>query len=104
MNLSQAVTKTKKASDNMPGEKWGVYQRFNDLVEEVGELANAIQVKEGWKTKNRAKSELIDSVCDVLYSVFSIAAIYNIDLDKEYPKVLEHIDTRRKKGDLDHSE
>ncbi len=102
MNLNEAVKKTKEISDQMPGEKWGIYPRFNDLVEEVGELANAIQVKEGWKSKNRAKSELIDSICDVLYSVFCIAAIYGVDLDKEYPKVLEHIDTRRKKGEFDH--
>lgn len=102
MKLSEAVSKTQEVSNSMPGERWGVYQRFNDLVEEIGELANAIQVKEGWKTKNRAKAELIDSVCDVLYSVLSIAAIYNIDLDKEYPKVLEQIDNRRKDGDFDH--
>jgi len=102
MKLSEAAEKTKQISDSMPGEKWGVYQRFNDLVEEVGELANAIQVKEGWKTKNRSKAELIDSVCDVLYSVFCIASLYGIDLDQEYPKVLEHIDSRRKSGDFDH--
>lgn len=102
MNLNEAVEKTKQVSDQMPGKPWGVYQRFNDLVEEVGELANSIQVREGWKSKNRSKAELIDSVCDVLYSVFCIAAIYNIDLDKEYPKVLDHIDKRRKSGDFDH--
>lgn len=102
MNLNEAVEKTQKIVEKMPGEKWGVYQRFNDLVEEVGELANAIQVREGWKTKNRSKAELVDSVCDVLYSVFAIAAIYKIDLDKEYPKVLKHIEARRKKGDFDH--
>lgn len=102
MNLNEAVRKTKAVSDQMPGEKWGIYQRFNDLVEEVGELASAIQVKEGWKSEKRSKSELVDSVCDSLYSLFCIAAIYDVDLDQEYPKVLEHIDSRRKKGDFDH--
>jgi NTP pyrophosphatase (non-canonical NTP hydrolase) len=102
MNLSEAVSKTKKVSDLMPGEKWGIYQRFNDLVEEVGELANAIQVKEGWKSENRAKSELVDSICDVLYSIFCVAAIYDIDLEKEYPKVLAQIEARRENGDFDH--
>jgi len=102
MNLNQAVKKTQNVVDKMPGDRWGIYQRFNDLVEEVGELANAIQVKEGWKTKNRQKADLVDSVCDVLYSVFAIAALYNVDLEKEYPKVLKHIDSRRKNGDFDH--
>lgn len=102
MNLNEAVEKTKVVSDSMPGEKWGIYQRFNDLVEEVGELANAIQVQEGWKSKNRAKAELVDSVCDVLYSIFCVAAIYDINLSEEYPKVLAQIEERRKSGDFDH--
>ena len=102
MRLNEAVIKTKKVKDKMPGEPWGIYQRFNDLVEETGELANAIQVKEGWKTKNRAKADLVDSVCDVLYSIFLVAEHYDIDLEKEYSKVLKEIDARRKKGGFDH--
>lgn len=101
MNLTEVVKQTKKVSDQMPGEKWGIYPRFNDLVEEVGELANAIQIKEGWKSQKRAKSELIDSICDVLYSIFCIAAIYQVDLETEYPKVLEQIESRAKKGEFD---
>ena len=73
MKLNEAMKKTKKVRDTMPGEPWGIYQRFNDLVEEIGELANAIQVKEGWKTKKRSKSELVDSVCDILFSIFLVA-------------------------------
>lgn len=102
MRLNEAVAETQKVVEKMPGEKWGIYQRFNDLMEEVGELANAIQVREGWKTKNRSKAELVDSICDVLYSIFAIAAIYKVNLDREYLKVLKHIDSRRKKGDFDH--
>lgn len=83
MRLNEAVKETKKVKDKMPGEAWGIYQRFNDLVEEVGELANAIQVTEGWKTKNRAKADLVDSVCDTLYSLFLVADNYKIDLEKE---------------------
>jgi len=101
MYLNEAVQKTKGVSDSMPGKRWGIYQRFNDLVEEVGELANAIQVEEGWKTRKRAKAEIVDSVCDVLYSIFCVAAIYKIDLDKEYPKVLDQINLRREQGDFD---
>lgn len=102
MRLNEAVAETKKVKDKMPGKPWGIYQRLNDLVEETGELANAIQVKEGWKTKNRAKAELVNSVCDVLYSILLIAELYNIDLEKEYPDVLGEIEGRIKKGDFDH--
>lgn len=101
MKLNEAARETKKVVSKMPPPKWGIYQRFNDLVEEVGELANAIQVKEKWKTKNREKSELVDSVCDVLFSIVLVADHYQIDLDKEYPKVLKEIDDRRKSGEFD---
>ena len=103
MKLSEAVKRTTKVADNMPDKKQGVYQRFNDLVEEIGELANTIQVEEGWKTKKRAKSDLVNSVCDVLYSVFLIAGYYKIDLEKEYPSVLKEINKRRKEGEFDHT-
>jgi len=102
VTINEAVDKTKKVAEKMPGKKWGIYQRFNDLVEEIGELANALQVKEGWKTKKRSKADLADSVCDVLYSVLLISAHYNLDLDKEYTKVLRDIDARRRSGDFDH--
>ena len=102
MRLNEAIKKTQKVADKMPGEKWGIYQRFNDLVEEVGELANSIQVKEGWKTKNRAKADLVNSVCDVLYSILLVASHYDIDLEREYPEVLKEIEDRVKKGDFDH--
>lgn len=71
-------------------------------MEEVGELANAIQTDEGFKSKKRKKSDLTDSVCDVLFEVFSIAAYYKVDLDKSYPEVLKQINDRRKSGEFDH--
>ncbi|MEX0621537.1 MAG: MazG-like family protein [Candidatus Woykebacteria bacterium] len=87
----------------MPGnESWGVHTRFVELIEEVGELANAIQTEEGYKTKNRKKSEIIDSICDVLWEILLIAGIYKIDLNKEYPKVIKQINERREKGEFDY--
>ena len=102
MRLNEAVKETSRVKDQMPGKPWDIYQRFNDLVEEVGELANAIQVKEGWKSKKRAKADLVNSICDVLYSIILVADHYKIDLDKEYPKVLKEIEGRINKGDFDH--
>jgi len=103
MRLNEAVKETQKASQKMPGNKqWTAHTRFVELVEEVGELANAIQTDEGYKTRKRKKSEIIDSVCDVLWEILLIAGIYRIDLDIEYPEVLKQIDARRKKGEFDH--
>jgi len=102
MKLNEATRETKKVAQHMQGEKWGVYQRFSDLIEEVGELANAIQVKEGWKTKKRSKLEVVNSICDVLYELLLIADYFDVNLEREYPKVLEEIDKRRKKGEFDY--
>lgn len=76
--------------------------KLNEAIKETGESANAIQVKEGWKTRNRSKAEIKNSVCDVLYELLLIADYFDVDLEKEYPKVLEEIDTRRKEGEFDH--
>lgn len=87
----------------MPNKKkWKAHNNFAAMVEEVGELANAIQVKEGFKSKKRKKAEIVDSICDILYELFRIAKWYKIDLDKGYPLVLKQIDKRRLNGEFDH--
>lgn len=102
LTLNQAIEKTKEVTVHMPNAKgWTIHTRFVELVEEVGELANAIQTEEGYKTEKRRKSEVINSVCDSLFELFSIADYYKIDLDKEYPAVLEEINERRKSGEFD---
>ena len=102
LTLNEAKKQTKVVTDRFPHKNWTVHTRLVELMEEVGELANAIQTEEGFKSKKRKKSELTNSVCDVLFELLSIAEHYHIDLDKEYPAVLEEIDTRRKNGEFDH--
>lgn len=102
MTLNELKKETKKIADKFHNENWTIHTRLVELVEEVGELANAIQTEEGFKSKKRKKSDVTNSVCDVLFEVLLIADYYNIDLDKEYKDVLVEIDTRRKNGDFDH--
>lgn len=102
LTLNQAKEETKKQAAKMPSENWSIHNRFVELVEEVGELANAIQTEEGFKSKKRKKAEITNSICDILYGIFLISDHYNIDLDEEYPKVLQEIETRRKLGEFDH--
>lgn len=103
LNLNQLIKATHKVASKMPIKKeWLVHNNFAAMVEEVGELGNAIQVEEGFKSKKRKKSEIADSICDILYELFRIAKWYKVDLDKEYPLVLKQIDNRRKRGDFNH--
>ena len=103
--LNELKDATKKVADAMPNKNnWTIHTRLVELMEEVGELANAIQTDEGFKSKKRKKSEVVDSVCDTLFELLLIADHYKIDLDKEYPAVLKQIDDRRKSGEFDHEE
>lgn len=102
-SLNNYKDETWKLANSMPNNSsWTIHNRLAELMEEVGELANAIQTDEGFKSKKRKKSDLTDSVCDVLFEVFSIAAYYKVDLDKSYPEVLKQINDRRKSGEFDH--
>lgn len=101
LTLNQAKNETKKVADKIQNKNWTIHTRFVELVEEVGELANAIQTEEGFKTKKRKKSDVTNSVCDILFEILLIADHYKINLDKEYPEVLEEIDERNKNGEFD---
>ncbi len=103
MNFGKAIKETQKVASKFQNKKpWKVHNNFAAMVEEVGELANAIQTDEGFKSKKRKRAEVADSICDILYELLRIADNYKVDLDKEYPLVLKQIDKRRKDGDFDH--
>lgn len=82
-------------------EDWKAETRFIDMVEEVGELANALMVEHGFKGENRRRAELVDSICDILFDLLILANHFKVDLNKEYPKVLKQIEERTKRGEFD---
>lgn len=104
MDLEEAKRETLKLEKNIRDrkgqERWTPNTRFIDLVEEVGELANALLVEHGFKAEKVRRAELIDSICDILFNLLILADHYKVDLNKEYPKVLEHIKERLERGDL----
>jgi len=101
MNLRELQIITKKVVKKFPGKQWGPEIRVLDLVEEIGELCNAILVREGHKGKKRAKSDLADSLVDIIFDLVLLADIYKVDLDKEYSKMIENIMKRQKEKDFD---
>ena len=53
-SLNELKKQTKLEADKMPNAiPWTIHTRFVELVEEVGELANAIQTEEKFKSKKR---------------------------------------------------
>ena len=59
------------------------------LVEEVGEIARAINIKEGFKPpKEDEKSRLSEEIADTVFAIICIANYYKIDLSQELRKSL----------------
>jgi NTP pyrophosphatase (non-canonical NTP hydrolase) len=96
MDFKEAQEQTRKLVEVLEKEAkpWNPIERFADLVEEVGELANALLVEEGVKNKGRLFADLKDSLCDILFDMLTIANHYGIDLSKEYRKVLKDMEKR----------
>jgi NTP pyrophosphatase (non-canonical NTP hydrolase) len=95
MTLNEMAKKTREVSEKF-GTTWSKEVRLVDMMEEVGELSNAVLVKEGHKNQKRAKAELEDSLCDVLYDLLLLSENYGVDLENEYKKMLESLEKRIK--------
>ena len=56
---------------------------FMKLVEEVGEVAEVLNMRDGRKTKNNVdlKAQLASELVDVVHYAFAIASLNNIDLN-----------------------
>ncbi len=103
MSFKDLTKKTKKISAGFPEKfQWTARERFVDLVEEVGELANAILIHEKKKPKSGLHygNSIADALCDILFDILLLADLYNIDLDTEYPAMLERLTKRIKKASL----
>lgn len=88
------------------GFKWSSYAEYCHLVEEVGELGEAIVVKHGEREsgsgdEGKADHDNIEEeVGDILFSTVVIANRYNLDLQKVFNKTIERYDNKvRKRND-----
>lgn len=92
-DMKKIVEKIQKIAELFPN-KMTKEQRFINLVEEIGELANAIAISEGHKSKKRKRSDLEDSFADVLFNLIVLASLYNISLEKEIDVMLDTLKVR----------
>ncbi len=103
MDLKSAQEKSKIVNRKfMEARKmeWKPEVMLTDMAEEMGELANAILVERGFKSKNRLRADLVDSLCDVLFDIFMIAEYYGINMEPEYDKVLKEMQKRIESGEF----
>lgn len=102
--LKDLTQESKKIARKFPKKfRWQGKERFIDLVEEVGELANALLVYEKNKPKRVLfrRNSIADALCDILFDLLVLADWYGIDLEKEYPEMLKRLEKRIKKGEFE---
>jgi|GEM_PF-1919118 len=87
--------------EKYPDMCWGPEQFMLDLMEEVGELSNALLVERGHKFRSRQKSTLEDAFFDILFDLFLLADKLNINLDKAWENEIEAFRRRVVTGEFD---
>lgn len=95
----------KKAQENVDeiiktyGGYWQPLSMLARLVEEVGELSRAVNIKHGDK-KSKSDGdgrEIEKELSDVMFTILAISNVFNIDLDKELNDKIKK-DLERNKG------
>lgn len=82
-NQKEVAELVKKFSFN-----WSAYVQYIHLVEEMGELGEALTVKQGDRRAGSGEKALADhgdveeEIGDVLFSLIDLANRYNLSLDK----------------------
>ena|SRR3989338_6875296 len=98
MEIKQAQEKTHELITHY-GDYWPPLAMFARLVEEVGELGRAINIKYGEKKSkfNGDGREIEKELADVLLTILAIANSQKIDLTKELQDKMEY-DFEKMKG------
>jgi NTP pyrophosphatase (non-canonical NTP hydrolase) len=105
MDLKQLQDKTKDLQKSFPVQ-FDKRDVMLDLVEEVGELAQALLMVEGRKhtsdpIKQRSVRDIANGISDILFDLMMLASKYDLDIGVEYLKVLNEIESRIKAGEFD---
>jgi len=103
--MKDIIKKTKEIHDLFPN-KYDKRSRLLDLMEELGELAQAVHIVEGFKTTNdpskvKTVDDVADGVCDILYELILLSQDYNLDLEHEYLSMLGRLKKRVASGEFD---
>ena len=92
--VQETVKELKKKLDEKHGA-WGPFALVTDLVEEVGEIAEAVKAREGAKPgKELSEEKLGMELADAIYSIAALANHYNIGLEENFEKIISSIRKR----------
>lgn len=73
-----------------------IHERLLLLVEEIGELVNAVRHSTGMNVdkKKKARNELGEEVADIINLIFAVGIELGLDIEKEYIAKEKKIDQR----------
>ncbi|MFV2014613.1 MAG: hypothetical protein ACC656_04255 [Candidatus Heimdallarchaeota archaeon] len=74
--------------------RWDEKTCYVNLVEEIGELGNALLVKNKDKSIKRKRADFEDSFADILFSLIMMADESNVDLERSLSNMLEDLEVR----------
>ena len=92
--LHQLIAEVLEVGSKFPN-KWDLKTHYIDLVEEVGELGNAILVESGNKSIKRKRAELDDSFADVLFELIMMANEAGVNLEDVLTEMLDELKARQ---------
>ncbi len=100
--FQQIVQEVKEVGEKFPN-RWDLKTHYIDLVEEVGELGNAVLIETGSKSTKRQRAELKDSFADVLFELILMADEAGVDLEEVISQMLTELKIRQENKEY-HSE
>jgi NTP pyrophosphatase (non-canonical NTP hydrolase) len=105
MKFEELIEKTKELSERFPN-KYSKQERLLDVMEEAGELAQAVLIVEGIKntndlSKQKTVEDVADAIGDILYALIHVARDYDRDLVKDYEQMLDRLEKRLDSGEFD---
>lgn len=76
------------------GKPWDQQARMAGFVADVGELSEIIMAKHGLRDMEDVDTKLAHELSDCLWSVLVLASGYGVDLESEFMKTMDQLDTR----------
>ena len=73
---------------------WGGLELAMGFVGDVGDLMKLVMAKEGLRRGNDVDAKLKHELADCFWSVLVLAKYYDVDLETEFLKTMDELDTR----------
>lgn len=101
MNLNDLINKAKDIRDKyskietkVSGKPWGVSERMQGFVGDVGDLMKLVMAKNKLRKGEDVDAKLAHELADCLWSILLIADELGIDLEKEFFKNMDNLEKR----------